>query len=138
MKFLFSFLFVLSSIIINAQDVSGTYQLTVNATNGDLQRTLTLNADGTFEFYNFERHVQGIPPEKHIYGKGTWTQNKKLISFFSEASDLNDKFTLDFSGTKARFISKSPRDKSNRNIETALSFYESDIFWISGMKLVKQ
>jgi len=67
MKFLFSFLFVLSSIIINAQDVSGTYQLTVNATNGDLQRTLTLNADGTFEFYNFERHVQGIPPEKHIY-----------------------------------------------------------------------
>lgn len=138
MKFLLSFICVLSSIVINAQDVSGTYQLTVNATNGDLQRILTLNADGTFEFYNFERHEQRIPPEKHIYGKGTWTQDKKLITFFSETSDLNDKFTLDFNGTKARFISKSPRDTTNRNIATTLSFYESDIFWISGMKLVKQ
>lgn len=138
MKFLLSFLFVLSSIILNAQDVSGMYQLTVNATNAELQRTLTLSADGTFEFYNFERHNQGIPPEKHIYGKGTWTQNKKVISFFSETSDLDDKFTLDFNGTKARFITKSPRDKSNRDIETAVSFYESNIFWISGMKLVKQ
>ena len=138
MKFLLSFLFVLSSIILNAQDVSGMYQLTVYATNAELQRTLTLSADGTFEFYNFERHDQGIPPEKHIYGKGTWTQDKKVISFFSETSDLDDKFTLDFNGTKARFITKSPRDKSKRDIETALSFYESDIFWISGMKLVKQ
>jgi hypothetical protein len=139
MKYIIPFLLFLSSpiLILNAQEVAGTYDLKVNATNADLARTLTLNTDGTFEFYSYERHDNGIPREKHFYGKGTWTQHKKVISFFTESTDLNDKFTLDFTGTKARFISKSPRDKSDRVIKTALSFYESEIFWVTGMTLTK-
>lgn len=140
MKYLICFALLISSLL-NAQDVVGTYELHSKSTdpkNFELKRTLTLNADGTFEYYNYRWVKSGIPPETHTYGKGTWTQNKKVISFSSEASDLDDKFTLDFSGTKARFISKSPRDKSDRIIKTALSFYQSEISWITGMKLLKE
>lgn len=141
MKFLLFLFLCFSSQIYNAQDVAGVYQLKSNSKESndfELLRTLTLNADGTFEYYNYRRIENGIPKETHTYGKGTWIQNKKVISFFTESTNLDDKFTLDFTGTKARFISKSPRDKSDRVIKTALSFYESEIFWITGMKLLKQ
>ena len=141
MKFLISFILLLSSIITNAQDVAGVYQLKSSSKDSndfELRRTLTLNADGTFEYYNYRYVEMGIPKETHKYGKGTWNQDKNIISFSTKTSELDDKFTLDFSGTKARFISKSPRDKSDRIIKTALSFYESEISWITGMKLLKQ
>ncbi|WP_425076509.1 hypothetical protein [Psychroserpens sp. S379A] len=138
MKYLFCLTLLLSGVITNAQDIAGTYQLHSSSSDHELKRTLTLNADGTFEYYNFRWLKSGIPPETHTYGKGTWTQNKKIIVFSTEASDLDDKFTLDFNGTKARFISKSPRDKSDRVIETSIRFYESEIFWIKGMTVVKK
>jgi hypothetical protein len=141
MKFLLSLFLLLSSQVFHAQNVAGVYQLKSNSKESndfELIRTLTLNTDGTFEYYNYRRVENGIPKETHTYGKGTWTQHKKVISFFTESTDLNDKFTLDFTGTKARFISKSPRDKSDRVIKTALSFFESEIFWVTGMTLTKQ
>ncbi len=141
MKYLFCFTLLLSSIITNAQDVVGIYQLSSGskASNGfELRRTLTLNADGTFEYYNYRYVENGIPKDTHKYGKGVWKIDKKIIVFSTEASDLDDKFTLDFNGTKARFISKSPRDKSDRVIETSIRFYESEIFWIKGMTVVKK
>ena len=91
MKYLICFALLISSLL-NAQDVVGTYELHSKSTdpkNFELKRTLTLNADGTFEYYNYRRVKSGIPPETHTYGKGTWTQNKKVISFSSEASDLD-------------------------------------------------
>lgn len=138
MTFSISFLLLLSAVITNAQEVTGTYQLHSKSDDFELSRTLTLNADGTFDYYNYRWVERGIPQDTHTYGKGTWTQDDKVISFFTEAESLDDKFTLDFSGTKARFISKSSRDKSDRSIKTALRFYESEIFWIKGMKLIKQ
>ena len=141
MKYLLTFIILFSSIVANAQDVVGTYQLKSSSNDSHdfkLERTLTLNTDGTFEYYNYRYIESGIPKETHTYGKGTWTQNKKVISFFTEPSELDDKFTLNFSGTKARFVSKSPRDKSDRVIKTALSFYQSEIFWVTGMTLIKQ
>ena len=130
-----------SFVITNAQDVIGTYQLELSSNNSNdfkLLRTLEIKADGTFEYYNYRKVEQGIPKETIKYGRGRWKMDKRVIVFSTEASDLDDKYTLDFSGTKARFISKSPRDKSDRVIKTALSFYQSDIFWIKGMKLIKQ
>ncbi|WP_299223771.1 hypothetical protein [uncultured Psychroserpens sp.] len=141
MKYFLSFLLVLSSIIVNAQDVVGTYELQSNSNDSsdfELKRILTLNSNGTFEYYNYRRVKRGIPPETHTYGKGTWKRENKVIIFTTAQSDMDDKFTLNFTGTKARFISKSPRDKSDRIIKTALSFYESEIFWIKGMKLLKK
>ncbi|WP_323787339.1 hypothetical protein [Psychroserpens sp.] len=141
MKYLLLFVLLLSSISLNAQDVAGVYQLKSQSTDSnefELSRTLTLYADGTFEYYNYRRIESGIPPETHTYGKGTWTQTNKIISFATKTSELDDKFTLDFSGTKARFISKSPRDKSDRVIDTSIRFFESEISWITGNKLIKQ
>ncbi|WP_452220548.1 hypothetical protein [Lacinutrix salivirga] len=131
-------LIVLTSIFSSAQiaSISGSYSL-ISSNSENLKRTLLLNADGTFEFHNYEYHAQGIPPEKNSYGKGAWVSNKNIISFFAEESDFNEKFTLDFNNTKARFHTKSPRDKSNRNIKTTIRFYNTEIFWIKGMTLVK-
>lgn len=137
MKYLLSIVLILSSLILNAQDVVGVYQMKSNSNDFELTRTLTLNSEGTFEYYNYRRIENGIPKETHTYGKGTWIQNKKVISFFTEASDLDDKFTLDFNNSKARFISKSPRDKSDRIIETAILFYETDVSIAVGLKLIK-
>jgi hypothetical protein len=141
MKYLVSFLLLLCSLTLSAQDVSGTYQLesySKDPFDFKLTRTLTLHADGTFEYYNYRYIENGIPKETHTHGKGSWKKDKKIIIFSTEASDLDDKFTLNFTGTKARFISKSPRDKSDRVIKTALSFYQSEIFWVTGMKLIKK
>ncbi|MGB1307397.1 MAG: hypothetical protein ACPG6B_00705 [Oceanihabitans sp.] len=132
----FLFLFSINETI-NSQNILGTYQIETHATNGKLKRTLILNTDGSFEFHNYEFHEGGLPQEKNNYARGTWTLHKKLIYFTTLQKDLNDKYTLDFSASKARFISKSPRDKSNRDIKTALHFYQSEIFWIKGMKLEK-
>lgn len=140
MKYVLTSIILLSSIAAFTQDVVGTYQLHSTSTDSDdfeLKRILTLRADGTFEYYNYRKVERGIPPETHTYGKGSWKRESKVIMFTSGASDIDDKFTLDFSGTKARFIAKSPRDKSDRVIKTALSFYDSEIFWVTGMKLIK-
>lgn len=141
MKQLTFILCIVSSIIVTAQDISGTYQFESGSKDSNefkLVRTLQLHPDGTFEYYNYRYIEKGIPKETHIYGKGTWTQNKKRIIFFSESSDLDDKFTLNFTGTQARFISKSPRDKTNRVIETAIQFYETEIGILKGLKLIKK
>ena len=137
MKSLICFALLLSSVL-SAQEVVGTYILESSSDDFELRRTLTLNDDETFEYYNFRRVENGIPPETHIYGKGTWSLNKKGITFSTDVSDLDDKFTLDFSRTKARFISKSPRDKSDKVVKTSIRFYASEISWITGMTVIKQ
>lgn len=139
MKYLFCFALLLSSVITNAQDLVGIYELQSNSSVSDfeLRRTLTLNDDGTFEYYNYRYVEKGIPKVMEKYGKGTWKKENKIITFSTEASVLDDKFTLNFTGTKARFISKSPRDKSDRIVQTSIKFFESEIFWIKGMTLIK-
>ena len=47
-------------------------------------------------------------------------------------------YTMNFSNSKARYITKSPRDKSDKVLKTSLRFYESDIFHIKGLELFKE
>ncbi len=138
MKILCNILIAFCSTLISAQEVVGTYQYHNKTDDFELKRTLNLNSDGSFEYYNYRWVKNGIPQDTHTYGKGSWIKDKKVILFSTLATELNDKFTLDFSGTKARYISKSLRDKSDRDIKTALRFYESELFWVTGMKLIKQ
>ena len=127
---------VSTQVIAQTDSIDGKYFL--DTKNSDIvKRTLVLNTDGTFEFYAYEKHEAGIPPEKNFYAKGLWSSNKNLVSFSAENGDFDEKFTLNFNNTKARFHTKSPRDKSIREIKTTLRFYESKIFWIKGMTLVK-
>ncbi|MCK7589615.1 copper resistance protein NlpE [Subsaxibacter sp. CAU 1640] len=130
-------IFLVQVAVYSQLSIEGTYQLKVDATNATLQRTLTLNSDGTFVFHSYEKHEQGLPKEKNFYGKGTWTVEKNVIIFKTKSSDLDEKYQLDLTGTQARFDRKSPRDKSDRDIKTSLRFFASEIFWIKGMTLIK-
>ena len=74
--------------------------------------------------------------DKYSYGKGTWKVENKIIKFTTEKMDLDEKHTLNFSGSTARLIKKSPRDTSEKVVPTSLQFYKSEIFWIANLKLI--
>ena len=126
------------SVYAQSKAIAGNYEKTHDNEQGIISYKLSLNPDGTFIFHVYDKIFERISQERNKYGKGTWKAEKNLIYFSSdEQSDFNDKYTLDFSNTKARFITKSPRDKSDRVIKTSILFYESDIFWIKRWKLFK-
>jgi hypothetical protein len=60
-----------------------------------------------------------------------------VISFFSINKKDIDENTLDFSNSKARFITKSPRDKTDQIIKTRLQFLKSEIFWMARIEIFK-
>ena len=107
--------------------------------NGTITYTLILKTDGTFTFHNY-RKISTKNPEENSYGKGTWKVEKDNVLFFytDENSELDDKHTIDLTNTKARYYTKSPRDKSDKIVETKLKFYESEIPWVKGWELFKQ
>lgn len=142
MKNLFTFLILLINLTLSAQKekVVGEYKLTFETKTADtFKYELTLNSDGSFAFHYYSNIKLGVPPEKNIFGKGEWTIENNLISFVSDKkNDIDEKYTLNFSDSKARFITKSPRDKSDRIIETKLQFLTSEIPWMSRLKILKQ
>ena len=137
MKVLILCSLLISSIIANAQDVAGVYLIKSDSDGFSLIRKLTLNADGTFEFYNYRYVENGIPQETRNYGKGSWTKDKKVITFSTKASDLDEKYTLDFNNSKARYNTKSPRDKTNRVFADFIVFYKTDVLIAQRLKLFK-
>jgi hypothetical protein len=110
-----------------------------NSTDGTIIKwTLSLNQDGTF-LYHFLRDIVGeMNPEENFYGKGTWKVEGKIISFYAKSTDINDEFSVDLNNSKARYITKSPRDKTDKVVKTALRFYESETFHIPGLELYKE
>ena len=98
---------------------------------------MNLNQDGTFTFHSIT--VIELPPQKvQKYAKGTWSVDGKVVSFFTDnEKDIDEKHTLDFSDSRARFITKPSRNKTDRIIKTRLQYFESKIFWIERMKIFK-
>ena len=79
---------------------------------------MTLNENGTFFFQYYSNLKLEIPSEKTIYGKGTWVMKNNVISFFSDREkDIDEKNTLDFTNSRARFITKSLKNKTNQIIK---------------------
>lgn len=143
MKHLFFILFLITNFSINAQteDCSGNYFFLIEGKDGSiLDYKIQLNADQTFFFTSFNRVVD-MRGNQDTYkkGKGTWKVENKVIKFTTESTDLNQEYTLNFSGTTARIVKKSPRDTSDKVIPTALQFYKSEIRTIENLKfLLKQ
>jgi len=141
MKVIFMTLILVSSLTSFAQTdkVIGDYKLAIETTdNNAFEYQLTLSQDGTFSFHYYSKMKQGTPPEVNKYGKGKWTVVNDLISFFSDKQkDIDEKNTLDFTNSKARFITKSPRDKTDQIIKTRLQFLKSEIFWMERIELFK-
>jgi hypothetical protein len=120
------------------EDYKGTYVLHIDGKDGSiLDYTLHLNTNNTFQFTSFQKliDIRG-EHDKYNYGKGTWKVDNKIIKFNTEANDLDEKHTMNFSGSTARLIKKSLRDTSDKLVPTALQFYKSEIFWIANLKLL--
>lgn len=141
MKPIFTILFLIFSLTLFSQTekVVGNYKLILETKDSStFEYELTLSQDGTFSFHYYSNIKQGIPPEVNKYGKGNWTIKNNVISFFSDKQkDFDEKYTLDFTNTKARFVTKSPRDKSEEIIKTQLKFLESEIFWMRRIDIDK-
>lgn len=141
MKLLLTTVLLIFTLTVFSQSntVIGTYVLTLGTKENDtFEYKLTLSQDSTFYFHYYSNIKRGIPPEKHKYGKGKWRQQKNVISFRTDKkSDLDEKHTLDFTNSKARFIIKSPRNKTESVIKTRLLFLESDIFWMKNIAMLK-
>ncbi|VAW18294.1 hypothetical protein MNBD_BACTEROID03-2210 [hydrothermal vent metagenome] len=141
MKETFAILILISNLTLFSQSdkIVGNYSLTLgNKENHLVEYKLTLNQDGSFFFHSYSDNKRGIPPEVNKYGKGKWIAENKVITFLlDKEKDFDDKHTLDFNNSKARFVIKSPRDKADRIIKTRLKFFESEIFWIKGIDMFK-
>lgn len=142
MRQLFFVLGVFISSHVFAQ--SGVYVIDNNHKASDstiFKWTFTLNEDGTF-LYHFLRDLSAVSKvntEENFYGKGTWKAEKNLVFFSSEKeTDLDEKYIYDFTNTKARWITKSPRDLSGKEVKESLLFYESDLWVIEGLKFYKK
>ncbi len=111
-----------------------------NSDGTKIKWTLTLNEDGTF-IYHFLRDLSAISKpnkEENFYGKGTWVLEGKIVTLLSKNEDLNEHYTVNLNNSKARYITKSPRDKSDKIVKTALRFYESETSHIKGLELYKE
>lgn len=51
--------------------------------------------------------------------------------------DFNEKYTLDFNNSKAKFVTKNPRNKTDQIVKTKLTFVESGIFWMQRLDVFK-
>jgi len=132
--FLF-FTSLLLSLSLAAQ--AGSYTISYNTPQGDIRYALILKEDSSFTYHFYRFSKCASCRKENYYAKGKWLIEKKIIYFSSSADDMDDTYTLNFNNSKAHFIKKSPRDKTDRVIPEALHFYESEISWVKGMKLLK-
>lgn len=141
MKALFTLLFLISNITAFSQTdkVVGDYALTLGKEDSNLfEYNLTLNEDGTFLFHYHSTILKGIPPETNKYGKGKWTVENNLIKFSSDKQkDFDEKYTLDFTNSKAMFVTKSPRDQTDKIVKERIKFFESEVSFIKTINLLK-
>ena len=136
MKQFFFILLLVTSFGTNAQteDFSGTYVFYNKSLKGEIvDYKIHLNKDQTFIFTSY---VYNGMNEYRSNGKGTWKVENKTLKFTTEPADINQEYTLNFTGTTARVIKKSPRDMSDKVVPTALQFYKSEIRIIENLKLL--
>ena len=131
------FLFFFTSIVFSQEtQFAGEYGYRSETKDSTvIEYTLSLKPDGTFTFH-FYRNIDPSQPKENSYGKGTWKADKKRVLFLvDKETDIDEKYTLDFTNTKARFIKKVPRGESGNKKETLFLFYDSEIPWVKGLKL---
>ena len=133
MKIIITVLILISSMTIFSQEqgIVGDYKLTLGTKDKDLlEYKLILSQDGTFHFHYYSNIKFGIPPESNKYGKGKWTVKNNIIEFLSDSQK-------DFTNSKARIVTKSPRDKTDQIVKTKMVFLESEIFWMNRIEMLK-
>ncbi|MBF4516331.1 copper resistance protein NlpE N-terminal domain-containing protein [Flavobacterium sp. ANB] len=141
MKLLITTLLLIFNLTLSAQSSNfvGDYTRSLSEEGKHIiEYKLTLNQDGTFVFHSYSKMQGGTPPEVNQYGKGKWSAKDNMITFSSDKKeDFDEKYTLDFNNSKARFVTKNPRDKTDKIVKTRLSFLESGIFWMRKIDIFK-
>lgn len=127
------------TLFVQSNQFAGNYTRSLSEKEKHtIEYKLTLNTNGTFEFQSYQKMQGGTPPEVNKYGKGKWSAKDNLITFSADKKeDLDEKYTLNFNNSTARFITKNPRDKSDKMVKTKLQFLESGIFWLKGIDIFK-
>ena len=142
MKLLIITLLLFYNLTTLAQNqLVGDYQRSLSDTEGKhiIEYKLILNQDGTFLFHSYAKMQGGVPPETNKYGKGKWSAKDNLITFSADKKeDFDDKYTLNLNKTIARYVTKNPRDKSDKIVKTKLMLLESEIFWLQRLDIFKK
>ena len=131
MKILFLFICVLFTTLLTAQtNYIGTYESKIDGNKGErFTYTLVIKSDSTFTFHFFRNIGQSISVDENSYGKGTWKVVKNILHFYTDKeSDLDEKYTLNFTNTTGRL------DGKNKSL---FRFYRSDISWLVRRTLQK-
>ncbi|WP_316635591.1 copper resistance protein NlpE N-terminal domain-containing protein [uncultured Flavobacterium sp.] len=141
MKLILAVLLFILNLTLSAQsnNFAGDYTRSLGEEGKHIiEYKLTLNQDGTFVFHSYSKIQGGIPPEVNKYGKGKWSAKNNMITFSSDKKeDFNEKYTLDFNNSIARFVTKNPRDKTDQIVKTRLVFVESEIFSLQRLDIFK-
>ncbi|MCR4030450.1 MULTISPECIES: copper resistance protein NlpE [Flavobacterium] len=141
MKLILTSLLFIFNLLLSAQSnqLAGDYSRSLGEKGKhEFEYKLTLNQDGTFLFHYYSKIDNGTPPEVNKYGKGKWTTKDNVVTFSADKKeDLDEKYTLDFTNSAARFVTKNPRDKSDKIVQTRLRFLASEIFWMKGIDIFK-
>ena len=134
MKFLFSILFIATSLTATAQAkiLVGTYSSTTEGAT----HTIDLQKDGSFT-YEF---IEELPEQeqKRLLGKGNWTSTQRVIIFTTTDQDLNDEYTIDLNDSKARSTWKSPLSRSESDEKEHIIFFRTAESDLKNLKLYKQ
>jgi len=94
MKVTTTILLLISSLTSFSQldKLVGEYYLQMGSKEKHLiEYKLRLNQDGTFLFHSYSNNKIGIPPEVNKYGKGKWSADDTVISFYSDKENDFDK-----------------------------------------------
>ncbi|WP_428231643.1 copper resistance protein NlpE N-terminal domain-containing protein [Flavobacterium sp.] len=141
MKLILAILLFIFNLALSAQSnpYTGDYTRSLSEEGKHIiEYKLTLNQDGTFLFHSYKKMQGGTPPEVNTYGKGKWSAKDNIITFSADKKeDFDEKNTLDFNQSTARFVTKNPRDKSDKVAKTKLQFLESGIFWMKRIDIFK-
>ncbi len=86
MKGIFTVLLLITSLSSCSQSdkIIGEYLREFGDEKHRVERKLKLNQDGTFAFHSYSNINAGIPQIVHKYGKGTWSVDDKVVSFFTD------------------------------------------------------
>jgi hypothetical protein len=70
--------------------------------------------------------------------RGTWSMDGHLLVLQTKNANNDDpKIANGLDLNKARFMSVSPRNQKFNLAKSSLKFYESDIFYVKNMELIK-
>ena len=140
LKIIFLFLLLSFNIFSQEHDFTGEYHIElINTDKNIIKYWLTLNPDQSFFFHSYTYNERATPTTINNYGKGVWSAKDMVLSFITnKTKDIDKKHRLDFTNSKARFITKHHRDKTPSLVKARLQFFESEIPWIVKTQLFKR